>query len=387
MKKRLFAFMFMMVLTFGLTACGGETTTNDESNGENSQNEASTTSISTPTSAHAGTRTDPYEFGDDIVLYSKSWSDEYVTEYTLHFDEIWGSSKVKNEYPNYSIEDKIIVRGTIEVQCDATDDEISFRLNPVFVTDTLNEEGAQIETYKSGELNNILRSVYSDGTYDIIVLGTDDGIASMSIQYLKISYTDADSQSASIWVVVPEITDSSLTENNSNSGDSVETTETTETDNTSSEPVIPEMTSEELETALLEEPMYVESTKYIVQDERYKSLYPDLLQAVIKNNSGTDIKNAVVAFVAWDSNGFPVKIETKYSFGRGSYVVQCNYSDVNLVDGDTYGDGSGLSLDSDTDNIATFKAIVVSYEDFDGNSWDNPYYNTWVEKYSDKKLN
>lgn len=146
----------------------------------------------------------------------------------------------------------------------------------------------------------------------------------------------------------------------------------------------PAMTAEELENALLNEPMYVVKTKYLVQDDRYKALYPDMLQVVVKNNSGTDIKNAVVAYVAWDSNGFPVKINPK--FGRGSYVVLCDLDDVNLIDGATRGEDEGLALSSDTDNIATFKAIVVSYEDFDGNRWDNPYYDIWTEMYSDKKL-
>jgi hypothetical protein len=147
------------------------------------------------------------------------------------------------------------------------------------------------------------------------------------------------------------------------------------------------MTKEELDAALLTQPMYVVSTKYVVQDERYKALYPDMLQAIIKNNSGTDVKDAVVAFAAWDSNDFPVKIYGKYSLGSGSYIRTCNFDDINMLDGSTFGDGYGMSLDSDTDNIATFKAIVVSYDDFDGNTWSNPYYSTWVELYEDKKLN
>ena len=145
------------------------------------------------------------------------------------------------------------------------------------------------------------------------------------------------------------------------------------------------MTSEELEKALLEEPMYVEKTDYIVQSPQYKALYPDMLQAVIKNNSGTDVKNAVVAFVAWDSNGFPVKIEGQYSLGQGSYVAKCNYPDANMVNGAIYGQDGGYSL-AETNNIATFKAIVVSYDDFDGNTWNNPYYDTWETLYANQKL-
>ena len=149
---------------------------------------------------------------------------------------------------------------------------------------------------------------------------------------------------------------------------------------------IESITGEELETLLMQQPMYVLSTDYIIQDEQYKALYPDLLQAVIKNNSGTEVQNVVVAFVAWDINNLPVQIYTKYSFGSGAYVVRCNYENVNMIDGATYGETSGMALDYNTNNIATFKAIVVSYEDFDGNTWNNPYYNTWVDMYENKRL-
>lgn len=147
-----------------------------------------------------------------------------------------------------------------------------------------------------------------------------------------------------------------------------------------------EVTPEELDALLLEQPMYVQSTKYVVQDEKYKTLYPDFLQAVVKNNSGTDVKNLQVAFVAWDKNNFPVKIYGNIDFD-GSYVKICQYSDVNMLNGTSYGKEGGLAIDAEKSDIATFKAIVVSYDDFDGNTWDNPYYETWVDLYSDKKLN
>lgn len=128
------------------------------------------------------------------------------------------------------------------------------------------------------------------------------------------------------------------------------------------------------------------STKYEVQDEEFKSLYPDLLQAVIKNNTKYEIKNAVIAFVAWDKNNLPVKIVGKHDFSDGSYVSEVSYNDINLVPGATYGNDSGLGLDRYCDNIAKFKAIAVSYETFDGEKWENPYYADWCELYEGKKL-
>ncbi len=140
------------------------------------------------------------------------------------------------------------------------------------------------------------------------------------------------------------------------------------------------------ESQLREMPMYVESTRYIVQDTKYKSLYPDMLSATVKNNSGKSIKNAVVAFVAWDNNNFPIKIYGEYDY-YGSYVKKCNYQDANMVNGSTYGGDRGMAIDySDTGTIATFKAIVVEYTDFDGNTWKNPYYDAWLGLYEDKIL-
>ena len=132
-------------------------------------------------------------------------------------------------------------------------------------------------------------------------------------------------------------------------------------------------------------PVYIKSVKYVVQDEKYKNLYPDMLQAVIQNNSSDDIKNAIVAFVAWDSNNLPVKIKGNIDFSGGAYIKQVEYSDINLVSGGQFGNDSGFEIDHEC-NINTFKAIVVSYTSFEGNSWNNPYYNEWCDLYEGEKL-
>lgn len=143
-------------------------------------------------------------------------------------------------------------------------------------------------------------------------------------------------------------------------------------------------TSESLEDEISKQPVIVYSTDYLVQDESYKCLYPDILIANIKNNSGKDIKNVTIAFVAWDSNNFPIKIDPKY--GRTSYLQLVDFDDVNLVNGQTYDDnGLGLSCTSDT-NINSFKAIVVDYSDFSGNKWKNPLYEDWKKLYENKQL-
>ena len=127
-------------------------------------------------------------------------------------------------------------------------------------------------------------------------------------------------------------------------------------------------------------------TEYVVQDEKYKSLYPDMLQVVLQNNTTEDIKNAVVAFVAWDKNNLHVKIEGQLDFDGGSYVKKVNYSDINLAGGDTFGENNGFSLGKNCE-IETFKAVVVSYETFAGEIWENPFYDDFCTLYEGQKLN
>lgn len=131
-------------------------------------------------------------------------------------------------------------------------------------------------------------------------------------------------------------------------------------------------------------PITVVSTHYVVQDEQHKTLYPDILQVIIKNNTKLDIKDAVVAFVAWDKNQLPVKIKGSIDFSDGSYIKLVNYSDINLVPDSQFGDSSGFQVDENC-NIASFKCIVTSYTTFDGVVWENPYTNNFTSLYEGKK--
>lgn len=130
----------------------------------------------------------------------------------------------------------------------------------------------------------------------------------------------------------------------------------------------------------------VVETKYTVQNEQYKNLYPDLLQAMIKNETQKDIKNAVVAFVAWDENKLPIKIKGNLDLSDSSYIKRVDYNDINLVPGKTFGNDVGYELDPNN-NIKSFKAIVVSYEAFDGEKWENPLFKDWKKLYEGQKIN
>ena len=145
-----------------------------------------------------------------------------------------------------------------------------------------------------------------------------------------------------------------------------------------------ERTEEELLELLAAQPLAVTKTEYLVQSDEWKTLYPDMLSAILLNNSDEAIQNAVVAFVAWDKNNLPVKIEGQFDFMGGSYIKEVRYDEINLIPGETFGENKGYSLSQNT-TIATCKAIVVSYETFEGVTWNNPYYEDFRELYEGKK--
>lgn len=141
-----------------------------------------------------------------------------------------------------------------------------------------------------------------------------------------------------------------------------------------------------IKNRLSSQPLTVVSTKYVVQDSRYKALYPDMLQAVIQNNTKKDIKNAVIAFVAWDANKLPVKIKASgFETGEATYIRACDYNDINLIPGAKFGNNCGFEVDENC-GIKYLKAIVLSYETFDGEEWENPLFEEWGELYAGKRL-
>ena len=127
----------------------------------------------------------------------------------------------------------------------------------------------------------------------------------------------------------------------------------------------------------------VESAKIIEQDPRYKALYPDMLQAIIKNNSGKTIKKMEVGFLGYDENGYPMKIKGKYDFWGGDYEFIGLAEDVNIVAGDIFGYDAGWEL-SDPHGLSKIIACVKSATFYDGTTWHNQFYDLWLEEYKEK---
>jgi hypothetical protein len=40
-----------------------------------------------------------------------------------------------------------------------------------------------------------------------------------------------------------------------------------------------------------------------------------------------------------------------------------------------------VGLHADSDKVASFLAIPYYYEDIDGNTWENPWYDSWLSLY------
>lgn len=150
----------------------------------------------------------------------------------------------------------------------------------------------------------------------------------------------------------------------------------------------PFLTVQELEQEIKKQPLYAENAIYQDASKFYGS--SSILQAVIYNNSNVSIKNVEVGFVAWDKNKLPVLIKGWASSSNGKYFSSLTYDAINLlpqkryngINGDNY---YGLRVDEDLD-ITYLKAIVVSYEDFDGSIWTNPLLLDFKNLYENKKL-
>ena len=142
---------------------------------------------------------------------------------------------------------------------------------------------------------------------------------------------------------------------------------------------------QEIEKYKNEQEVTVESAKILVQDDRYKSLYPDMIEVVIKNNSNKTIKDYNVAVLAYDNNNYPLKIKPQFNYNGGGFEFTGQADKVNVVAGATGGKNYGWKLDS-AHGISKVIAIVKDVTYYDGTTWDNPYYTYWIEQYKEKPL-
>lgn len=147
-----------------------------------------------------------------------------------------------------------------------------------------------------------------------------------------------------------------------------------------------EKSIEELQEEALAFPLEIVGHKIITQDPEFKGLYPDLFSVTVLNNTEVDIRDYVVAVMAWDSNDLPIKLEAQFSLRDGEYIVPVNSQDVNLIPGGTHGEESGLPLDESMKDLTVLKAVILNYTDFDGVTIYNEAAEAFLEAIEGKTL-
>lgn len=139
-----------------------------------------------------------------------------------------------------------------------------------------------------------------------------------------------------------------------------------------------------VQAALAVLPIHVNSAEVLVQSKLNKEAYPDMLTAVIENNTDKDITDYTVGFLAYDANGESIKILTQYD--ENAYLeILGDAEDINLPAGQTFGSSYGWRL-QDNHGIGYLIACVQSATFADGTQWENPIYDIWKEAFAEKPL-
>ena len=148
--------------------------------------------------------------------------------------------------------------------------------------------------------------------------------------------------------------------------------------------VVKQSVTEEGFDKLLETlPLAVTKTEYVkASGEDGKT---DYISVVLKNNTDADIKEASVAFVAWDENGLPVTFMPKDELGGEKYLNVSEFKQINMIGEETIVKEEGLVL-PEGHRVFSCKAIAVRFETFDGEVWENPYFEQFGNIYGGKAI-
>ncbi len=140
-----------------------------------------------------------------------------------------------------------------------------------------------------------------------------------------------------------------------------------------------------VEKAKEEQLVIVENARIAVQSNEHKTLYPDMIQVIVKNVSDKTIKDMKIGSIAFDQNGYPVKIKPFWGISE-EYEFVGHAENVNIIAGGRFGDSQGWKLD-ESHGISKVLSCVQSVTFYDGTTWENPYYQYWIKEYKEKPLN
>lgn len=106
------------------------------------------------------------------------------------------------------------------------------------------------------------------------------------------------------------------------------------------------------------------------------------LTAVVKNNSSEVVKDFEIGLLAYDKDGYPLNI------GYNGVLFKGNANACNIQPEETYGSDQywNLSLGQGAD-IDTVIGCVERCTYYDDSTWENPYYQYWLDEHKEKPLN
>ena len=115
-----------------------------------------------------------------------------------------------------------------------------------------------------------------------------------------------------------------------------------------------------------------------------------MLSTDVQNNMDVSIRDVLVTFAAWDADGNPVLIKGASATSTESYIKNIELTDIVIGAGETWkaedetdavtGDTiwTGYIIDPSLTNICYVKTMIASCTLEDGTTWENPYYDEWV---------
>ena len=131
------------------------------------------------------------------------------------------------------------------------------------------------------------------------------------------------------------------------------------------------------ETTLLDKlsklPVQILSAEYLVIGED-KDATPDIIKAIFKNTAEKEISSVTLGFFGFDQNGKSVKIkEAGDNASIGNYIALAEYTTTDFVKDAVFGDTVSYNVHENC-GIKYVVAVLKSYTDIDGKTFENPYF-------------
>ena len=197
MKRIVYLSTVLTCLLAMLVGCAAPSTTTTNTSGQVE------TTTETAAVQEKGKRSNPYVFGEDIVIEVNA-TEDMTAKFIFNFSEAWDPAKTKAEYPGYTIDGASIFYGSLRVELSDPDGEVYLQscINTYLITENLSEEGAALEKYKAGELDNSGLNVFDGTQMNVILLSVQN--ISEPLKYIKIDYSGVENQRNSYWIAIQE---------------------------------------------------------------------------------------------------------------------------------------------------------------------------------------